>query len=152
MYNPGSSRGLRLLAHEAAHVVQQAEGQVSGVPYTGDISISEPGDRFEQAAEAKAKQIVANVTLQQMAVQKANALDPDIGQEVYHSRPIGMSQNSTSIHRSISISNKYPIIQRNVGYEFEKRDIKLFEFLSSEGCHLPHPSNSSTVHYSSLTI
>ena len=34
-YNPGSSEGLHLLAHEATHTVQQAAGPVSGTPIGG---------------------------------------------------------------------------------------------------------------------
>lgn len=53
-YQPDSSRGFHLLAHEVAHVVQQAAGPVAGTPYTDGISISDPNDRFEQAAEISA--------------------------------------------------------------------------------------------------
>lgn len=50
-YRPKSSQGLHLLAHEAAHVVQQMSGPVTGVRIARDVSISDPKDRFEQAAE-----------------------------------------------------------------------------------------------------
>ena len=53
-YNPGSSDGQRLLAHEAAHVRQQRQGPVSGTPTAAGVSVSEPGDPFEQEAEAVA--------------------------------------------------------------------------------------------------
>lgn len=57
-YQPGSVQGFHLLAHEVAHVVQQAAGPVAGTPYTDGISVSDPNDRFEQAAEASAVRIV----------------------------------------------------------------------------------------------
>jgi hypothetical protein len=59
MYNPGSSEGMNLLAHEATHTVQQASGPVDGTPAPGGVSISDPGDRFEQAASAAAQRVVS---------------------------------------------------------------------------------------------
>jgi len=53
-YNPSSPGGLHLLAHEAAHTVQQATGPVAGTPQPGGVSISDPADRFERAAEEAA--------------------------------------------------------------------------------------------------
>lgn len=57
MYNPGSSQGLHLLAHEATHVVQQAIGPVAGAFRVGSMFISDPKDHFEQASEARATMI-----------------------------------------------------------------------------------------------
>lgn len=53
-YQPGSSDGQRLIAHELAHVVQQRAGSVSGVPIGGGLAVSEPGDRFEREADTLA--------------------------------------------------------------------------------------------------
>jgi hypothetical protein len=58
-YNPRSSEGLHTLAHEAAHCVQQASGPVDGSPATGGVSISNPSDRFERAADEAAHMIVS---------------------------------------------------------------------------------------------
>ncbi len=49
----------RTLAHELAHVVQQRSGPVEGTPAPGGISISDPGDRFERAAEVTADRVLA---------------------------------------------------------------------------------------------
>ncbi len=46
--------GHRTLAHELTHVIQQRSGPVEGVAAGGGISISDPSDRFETAAEANA--------------------------------------------------------------------------------------------------
>ena len=46
-----SDSGQRMIAHELAHVVQQRQGPVSGVSHGGGIRVSEPGDRFERAAD-----------------------------------------------------------------------------------------------------
>jgi hypothetical protein len=55
-YNPGSSGGQELLAHELTHVVQQSTGQVGG---GGEgMTVRPAGDAFEQEADAMAKQTV----------------------------------------------------------------------------------------------
>ncbi|MBV9358153.1 MAG: DUF4157 domain-containing protein [Chloroflexi bacterium] len=53
-YDPSSTTGMRVLAHEAAHTVQQAQGPVDGTPTAAGVAISDPGDRFERAADAAA--------------------------------------------------------------------------------------------------
>jgi hypothetical protein len=46
-YNPHSSGGQELLAHELTHVVQQGSGEV---PQGSKMAVNAPGDRFEQEA------------------------------------------------------------------------------------------------------
>ena len=58
-YEPETSVGQRMLAHELTHVVQQRSGPVDGTPAGGGISVSDPSDRFEQAAEDNASRFVA---------------------------------------------------------------------------------------------
>lgn len=58
-YNPGSSEGLHTLAHEAAHTVQQASGPVDGTPSAGGVSVSDPADRFERAADEAAHSVAS---------------------------------------------------------------------------------------------
>ena len=55
---PGSPSHERTLAHELTHVVQQRSGPVDGTPAGGGISLSDPADRFERAAEATADAVV----------------------------------------------------------------------------------------------
>jgi hypothetical protein len=54
----GSSAHERTLAHELTHVVQQRSGPVEGTPAPGGISVSNPNDRFERAAESTADQVM----------------------------------------------------------------------------------------------
>jgi Domain of unknown function (DUF4157) len=54
-YEPHSSGGQELIAHELTHVVQQSSGQVSG---SGPMTVNAPGDHHEQEAEATAKSLV----------------------------------------------------------------------------------------------
>jgi hypothetical protein len=58
-YDPGSSSGMRLLAHEATHTVQQAAGPVAGTPTAGGVAVSDPSDSFEQAAERSADSVMS---------------------------------------------------------------------------------------------
>ena len=58
-YQLGSAAGQRTLAHELTHVVQQRNGPVSGTPTGDGISLSDPSDSFERAAEANADRIMS---------------------------------------------------------------------------------------------
>jgi hypothetical protein len=58
-FNTSSAVGQRTLAHELTHVVQQRTGPVDGSPAPGGINLSSPSDRFEQAADATAAQVMA---------------------------------------------------------------------------------------------
>lgn len=51
-YSPASAPGRELLAHELTHVVQQR-----GAPTTGELTVSDPGDALERAAERTARTI-----------------------------------------------------------------------------------------------
>jgi hypothetical protein len=55
---PGSPSHERTLAHELTHVVQQRQGPVDGTPAAGGVSISDPSDRFERAAESTADAVM----------------------------------------------------------------------------------------------
>lgn len=63
-YNPGSADGQKTIAHELAHVVQQSRGPVDGSDAPGGIKVSDPADRFEQAAEQTAGEVMASVQRQ----------------------------------------------------------------------------------------
>src|SRR5579859_7306077 len=58
-YQPASSEGLELLAHEAAHTVQQAAGPVDGTLAAGGVMVSDPGDPYEQAAQKMAAAVTS---------------------------------------------------------------------------------------------
>jgi hypothetical protein len=58
-YEPQTPTGQRVLAHELTHVVQQRSGPVDGTPAGGGIQISDPSDRFEQAAEQSADLVMS---------------------------------------------------------------------------------------------
>ncbi|MBY8852924.1 DUF4157 domain-containing protein, partial [Saccharothrix sp. MB29] len=54
-YDPSSSTGQHRLAHELTHVLQQRSGPVAGTDTGGGVRVSDPSDRFEQAAEDNAR-------------------------------------------------------------------------------------------------
>lgn len=56
-YDPGSSSGKELIAHELTHVVQQSSGRVSSGG--GGMTVNDPGDAYEQEADTIAKQAVS---------------------------------------------------------------------------------------------
>jgi hypothetical protein len=56
-YQPESSDGRRMLAHELTHVVQQRNGPVDGTPTGDGVAVSHPSDPFEQAAEHAAEKV-----------------------------------------------------------------------------------------------
>jgi len=72
-FAPGTTAGKQLLAHELTHVVQQAGG---GRQMQGEMTIDQPGDAFEQEADATARRVVAGaqageaLTSRELAIQR----------------------------------------------------------------------------------
>jgi hypothetical protein len=60
-FDPGTQTGQRTIAHELAHVVQQSQGPVEGTEAPGGIRVSDPADRFEQAADHQADRAMASM-------------------------------------------------------------------------------------------
>jgi hypothetical protein len=58
-YDPSSSDGKTMLAHELTHVIQQRSGPVDGTTVPGGISVSDPSDRFEREAAANADRVMS---------------------------------------------------------------------------------------------
>ncbi|WP_238413219.1 eCIS core domain-containing protein, partial [Saccharothrix deserti] len=50
------------LAHELTHVIQQRSGPVPATPTGDGVSVSDPGDAYERAAEANARRVMAGPT------------------------------------------------------------------------------------------
>ncbi|MFK4111349.1 DUF4157 domain-containing protein [Streptomyces sp. NPDC002176] len=68
------------LAHELTHVVQQRQGPVSGTDSGHGYALSDPGDRFERAAESNAHRVMSGPVPDRDgaagSVQRAPATDP----------------------------------------------------------------------------
>ena len=58
-YDPASDAGKHMIAHELTHVVQQRNGPVDGSDAGGGVKISDPSDRFEQAAVSNADRLMS---------------------------------------------------------------------------------------------
>lgn len=58
-YDPSSTDGRTMLAHELTHVVQQRSGPVEGTPTGGGIQVSDPSDRFEREAVSNAERAIS---------------------------------------------------------------------------------------------
>jgi hypothetical protein len=58
-YDPGSSEGRTMLAHELTHVIQQRNGPVDGSPAVGGVRVSDPSDRFEREAASSAERAMS---------------------------------------------------------------------------------------------
>lgn len=56
-YIPGTTAGRKLMVHELTHVLQQSNAS-SGQPPQGKLTINQPGDAFEQEADAMAKRVM----------------------------------------------------------------------------------------------
>nr|WP_286160546.1 DUF4157 domain-containing protein [Streptomyces yunnanensis] len=61
-FAPATGSGRRLLAHELAHTVQQASGEVAGAPGPQGLRVSDPQDHFERAADRLAQQALSGGT------------------------------------------------------------------------------------------
>ena len=61
-YDPSSTAGKTMLAHELTHVVQQRAGAVDGTATGGGIRVSDPSDRFEREASANAERVMSAPT------------------------------------------------------------------------------------------
>lgn len=60
------------LAHELTHVIQQRSGPVAGTDHGDGLTVSDPNDRFERAAEANARQVTSGA---QPSIQGTTAID-----------------------------------------------------------------------------
>lgn len=75
-YDPASTDGKTMLAHELTHVVQQRSGAVEGTPAAGGIKISDPSDRFEREASANAARVMSDPVPSAAAAAPASTPSP----------------------------------------------------------------------------
>ena len=89
-YDPGSTEGRTMLAHELTHVIQQRSGPVDGTPIGGGVRVSDPSDRFEVEAAANAERVMSGPAPEQ-ASQSASASttsNPPVQREVEEEEPV----------------------------------------------------------------
>jgi hypothetical protein len=85
-YAPESPEGKELLAHELAHVVQQAEGSTAAPGGPGEITVSDPSDTLETQAEQTATEVIGS----------GPAADAPVG------KPVSSSGSGATVMRDIS--------------------------------------------------
>ncbi|GHJ45261.1 hypothetical protein Cs7R123_26030 [Catellatospora sp. TT07R-123] len=73
-----SDAGRHTVAHELTHVLQQRGGAVDGTEQGGGVRVSDPGDRFERAAEANAAAVLAGPGAVQRHEEDAAPAAPDV--------------------------------------------------------------------------
>ncbi|GLW89481.1 eCIS core domain-containing protein [Actinokineospora globicatena] len=76
-YDPGSSQGKHMLAHELTHVVQQRSGPVDGTDTGGGVKVSDPSDRFEREAVANADHVMSTPGHDAPVQRHADSADED---------------------------------------------------------------------------
>jgi hypothetical protein len=80
-YDPASTAGQTLLAHELTHVVQQRSGPVDGTSTGGGVAVSDPSDRFEREAAANAARVMSAPVKAQESVAAAPGAAPAVQRE-----------------------------------------------------------------------
>jgi hypothetical protein len=91
-YAPQSGAGQRLIAHELAHVVQQSSGPVAGSMMAQGVSISQPSDSFEQAADRAADLAVSGAPAASAAQAPAAGAAPTVQREEDEEEPLPEEQ------------------------------------------------------------
>jgi hypothetical protein len=102
-YDPASNQGRRLLAHELSHTIQQSRGEVSGTPVAGGVSLSDPSDSFERAAETQADAVMQSSKATVQDQSESSSGHSFEGMQIFPSRMPTVQRNS-SLAR--------PVIQR----------------------------------------
>jgi hypothetical protein len=72
-YNPGSSSGRELLAHELTHVVQQSGGGLQA-----KLSVSQPGDASEREADWVAQQVTQHAKAEGGPAEEGSRVAPGV--------------------------------------------------------------------------
>ena len=110
-YQPATSTGKRLLAHELAHVVQQR-----GAPQSGELLVSEPGDALEHEAERVAQAIVGGGARldERHRCGAARMLQRDQGSDDYRR---GYDDGLSGRPAAPGPLNDEPLVDYNEGYQ-----------------------------------
>lgn len=107
-YNPGSSSGKELLAHELTHVVQQGKGLRS------KLTVGEPRDEYEQEADRIARQVVDKINSSSLdqPVQRqceCGGKEKELEESVIHYGQTVVQQTSlqSNITKAVQRANSY---------------------------------------------
>jgi hypothetical protein len=122
--DPGSDTGKRTLAHELTHVIQQREGPVDGTSNGEGVQVSDPSDRFEQAAESNADAVMSG---QAPAVARADGGGSGGGATAQRSETDEVESQELHIQRSEGdeVESQELHIQRSEGDEVESQELHI---------------------------
>jgi hypothetical protein len=85
-FDPRSPRGKRMLAHELTHVIQQREGAVPSTSPAGGITVSQPSDHLEHAAEAAAEQGMTRPVQRSISAESDESRSADVPNALFVQR------------------------------------------------------------------
>ncbi|MEU9101033.1 DUF4157 domain-containing protein [Streptomyces sp. NPDC048361] len=94
------------LAHELTHVIQQRQGPVAGTDTGGGLSMSDPSDAFERAAEANATRALSQPVADQPVADAESSAEP-------------VQRVCDGPSHAHSSATAPAAVQRAVGFEFE---------------------------------
>jgi hypothetical protein len=98
-YDPHSTSGRELIAHELTHVVQQSSGAVPST--SGKMTVNDPDDEFEKEADAVAKAVTnPNVEAQLAQADVQRQAGPEEEEDVIYRQEI--EEEDESIFRQES--------------------------------------------------
>ncbi|GAA3149332.1 eCIS core domain-containing protein [Streptomyces echinatus] len=106
-----NGRDKHTLAHELTHVLQQRRGPVAGTDTGGGLSVSDPGDRFERAAEANAARVMSGPAPVQRAVEAEPGAPARSGAETSPAAPV--TGDGAAVQRRVETGAR-------VGFEFQQ--------------------------------
>ncbi|RLB96057.1 MAG: hypothetical protein DRH50_02360 [Deltaproteobacteria bacterium] len=100
-YNPGSSSGRELLAHELTHVVQQ-----NGDKVQRKLTVGQPGDKYEQEADQVAQAVMQQ---EQQPVQRESDEGLVRRQVEEEEEEVQMKSEYSLVQRQVEAEGKKPI-------------------------------------------
>ena len=110
-YDPGSSKGSKILAHELTHVLQQRGGAIQT-----KLRVGKPGDKYEQEADRTAQAVVkhqenAQIPSNQGLVHRQSAEDEEKIQTKAELHRI-QRQPEEEEKEPVQMKERYPELQR----------------------------------------
>jgi hypothetical protein len=98
-WSPETDDGKKTIAHELTHVVQQRNGPVAGTSTGTGISVSDPGDPYERAAEATANSVMAKPATAAPAASAQLHADDDVQRLVAQREAAPEEEEETQMQR-----------------------------------------------------
>ena len=135
-YQPGSTDGNQLLAHELTHVVHQ-----DGSNPSGDLTLGPANDSYEQEADQMASTVTSDAQAKRdPSIQRQEGLEEEEEMAQAKRDPAIQRQEGLEEEEEMAQAKRDPAIQRQEGLEEEeemaqaKRDPAIQRHSDEEGC------------------